>query len=346
MSATMRRVVVDGLNLIRVDEVPVPHPSPGEMRVQVHYVGICGSDTHALVGLHPLLPPSYAPGHEMFGVVDEVGEGVAETWIGQRVAVQPNLHCGDCENCAEGRTNACQSLRWIGCDPSGSLPGGMARYATAPAANIFAIPDHVSDLDAVLAEPLATPVHAARVAGDLTGKRVVVIGAGTIGLLSLVAARRAGAAVVVVCDLEASKMDRALEWGADGTVDGRDPDFSDRVVEALGGLADVVFDCVAEEATIGQAVSVLRRAGTVLVVGVPPTDVAIPLPLVQDWELRIQGCANYTAQDFEAAIAILADGELGGERIITGHYGVDEAVAAFEAAAERTAGKVVIDPRR
>lgn len=344
MSATMRQVLVAGLDEVTVVDSPVPTPGAGDVRAVVVLAGICGSDTHAVAGHHPLLPPPYLPGHELVAVVDQVGPGVDPALVGLRAVIKPNVECGTCVNCVAGRTNACQNLAWIGCDPSGQLPGGMAPYVVAPARNVFPVPDEVSDVDAVLVECLATPVHAARIAGDLAGARVVVIGAGTIGIFSAIAARRAGAARVVVSDPEASKRERAVRLGADAAVDAFDPAFEAAVSRALGGKADVVFDCVGAEGSIRQAVSVLRRAGTLLIVGVPPRDGLVPLPTVQDWELRVQGCANYTPEDIEAAIAIAAAGGLPGDEIVSGVYPLEEATAAFAVAAAGTAGKVVIDP--
>lgn len=338
----MRQVLVAGLNDVMVVESPVPEPGPGEVRVAVTLAGICGSDTHAVAGHHPLLPPPYLPGHELVGTVDKVGTAADPTLHGTRAVVKPNVDCGDCVNCRAGRTNACLTLQWIGCDPTGALPGGMAGYVIAPERNVFPVPDEVSDHDAVLVECLATPIHAARLAGDLTGARVVVIGAGTIGLLSVVAAQQAGAAVVVVSDPVPAKRERARRIGADVAVDAGVTDFAASVHEALGGPADVVFDCVGIESSVRQAVEVLRRAGTLLVVGVPPSDVLVPLTLVQDWELRVQGCANYTAEDISAAIALAADGGLPGEEIVSAAYPVEEAAAAFAAAALGTSGKVVL----
>ncbi len=345
MAATMRQVWVGGLDAVTVVESPIPEPGPGQARVAVSLAGICGSDTHALAGHHPLLIPPYLPGHELVGVVDRIAPDGDQALVGRRVVVQPNVSCGDCVNCRAGRTNACQQLQWIGCDSSGTWPGGMADFVIVPVGNLFPLPDEVSDLDAVLIEPLATPVHAARIAGDLTGCRVAVLGVGTIGLMSVVAARQAGAGVVVVSDLEPLKRERAVRLGADRAVDAAAGDFAAQLVEALGGPADVVFDCVGSEATIAQAVSVLRRAGTLLVVGVPARAGVVPLPLVQDWELRIQGCANYTAADIDTAMAIVADGGLPSDQIVSARFPVEDAVDAFAAAALGTAGKVVVYPR-
>ncbi|MGW0433839.1 zinc-dependent alcohol dehydrogenase [Micromonospora sp. NPDC003197] len=345
-SATMRQVRVAGLNDVTVVDSPVPDVGPDQVRVAVTYAGICGSDTHAIAGHHPFLRPPYLPGHELCGVVDCVGAGADPSLVGKRVVVRPNVECGECVNCRAGRINACQQLAWIGCDSSGKLAGGMAAYVVAPARNIIPVPDEVSDLDAALVECLATPVHAARIAGDLHGANVVVLGAGTVGILCVVAARAAGAATIVVTDLEPAKRERALKLGADAAVDAADPQFATAVRRAYdGGHADVVFDCVAMEVSIRQAFDVLRRAGTLLVVGVPPRAGSVPLPEVQDWEMRIQGCANYTAADMQTAIAIAVAGGLPSEQIVSTVFPVEEAAAAFAAAANGSVGKILVTPR-
>jgi threonine dehydrogenase-like Zn-dependent dehydrogenase len=345
MSATMRQVEVAGVNQVTVIDSPVPEPGPGWVRVAVTLAGICGSDTHAVAGHHPMLPPPYLPGHELIGVVDLVGPGADRALTDRRVVVKPNVDCGECVNCRAGRTNACEKLAWIGCDPSGALPGGMARYVVAPERNIFPLPDEVSDIDGVLVECLSTPVHAARIAGDLAGAKVVVLGAGTIGLLSVIAARHAGAGRIVASDLEPAKRDRAVRLGADVAVDAAAPAFAATVTRALDGPADAVFDCVAIEASLRQGVEVLRRAGSLLVVGVPPREAVVPLPEIQDRELRVQGSAAYTGQDIDAAIAIAASGGLPGDQIVSATYPLEQAREAFADAALGTAGKVVIDPR-
>jgi L-iditol 2-dehydrogenase len=340
--STMKRVVAEQIGRVGVSQVTVPVPGQGQVLVRTSLAGICGSDTHAVAGHHPLLAPPYYPGHEATGTVAEVGPGVTFPVVGQRVMLKPNVSCGECMNCRAGRTNACQNLQWIGCDPSGALPGAMADYLLAPAGNLYAVPDEVTDRQAVLVECLATGVHAARIAGDLTGAKVAVLGAGTIGLFTVLAARRAGAGTIVVTDLAPDKRERALRHGADVAVDAAAQGFADEVRAGLGDPADFVFDCVANEYSVPQAVSVLRRSGTLLVVGVPPRDFAIPMPLVQDWELRVQGCANYTEEDIVTALGMARD--LPEEEIISDSFEFAEAAEAFELAARNTSGKVVVGP--
>ncbi|NHB83771.1 zinc-binding dehydrogenase [Tessaracoccus sp. HDW20] len=220
----------------------------------------------------------------------------------------------------------------------------MADYFVAPSANLFPIPEDVDDTTAALIECLSTPVHAVRIAGDLTGARVVVLGAGTIGILTLVAARRAGASVVAVTDTDAGKLARALRVGADAAVDATADDVDSRLIAALGGPADVVLDCVASERSMNQGICLLRRAGTLLVVGVPPRSAALPMPIVQDWEIRIQGCAAYTEEDVDTSIGIALAGGLPVDELVSATYPLDDIGQAFRAAASDCSGKVLVAP--
>ena len=339
----MRGALVRPTRDVLIEDRPGPSPGAGEVLVRSSLIGICGSDTHALAGHHPFLDADYAPGHEAVGVVAAAGDSAFR--VGDRVLLKPNVACGDCVNCRAERSNACETLSWIGCDTSRRWSGAMAEYFVAPAQNLFAVPDHVDDETAVLVECLATPVHAARIAGDLTGARVVVLGAGTIGALAVVAAVHAGAERVVVTDMEQSKLDRAVRIGASAGVLASADDADDRLRAALDGPADVVFDCVALEGSLRQAVGLVRRAGTVLVVGVPPRDASLPMPLIQDWEIRIQGCAAYTEADVAAALEIAAAGGVPTAEIVTGRVGLDDAAQAFAAASADSSGKVLIDVR-
>lgn len=340
----MRQVMIEPTSGVRLRTSLRPVPGPGEVLVRSALVGICGSDTHALAGHHPFLTAPYVPGHEATGVVVGLGQGVGNLKEGQRVLLKPNVTCGTCVNCVAGRSNACERLAWIGCDPSRTLAGAMADYFTAPAANLYRVPDEVGDQAAVLVECLATPVHAARIAGDLSGARVVVLGAGTIGALCVVAALRAGAGSVVITDMDQGKIDRAVRIGASGGVLASASRLDDDVRAQLGGLADVVFDCVANERSLTQAVELLRRAGTLVIVGVPSRPGTINLPIVQDWELRVQGCAAYTEEDILTSIDIAAVGGIPVAEIISAVLPLPDVTDAFERAAADSSGKVLVAP--
>lgn len=344
--STMSRVVVTAPGSIEVEQVPVPEPTDGEVLVRMLVSGVCGSDTHAAHGKHPFVPLPYHPGHEVVGRVEALGAGVSGVAVGERVTVEPTLVCTRCKQCLAGRENLCENLRFFGC---GYEQGGMADLFTIPATRLHLIPDAFTDEQAALVEPLSTPVHAVRLAsvglGDLTGRSVVILGAGTIGLLVLAAARHRGARNVVVTDVRPDKRERALRLGAAAVVDAAGEDVVREVRDALGESADVVFDCVAVQATVDQAIGMALKAGTVVVVGVPTADVTIPLPLVQDQQVRIQGAATYLPEDYREAIEILSSGEVRAEDMITATFPLDEVASAFEASSRGAEVKVLVRAR-
>jgi len=340
----MRRAVAEPNHGVRLETAPIPTPAPGQVLVRTTLVGICGSDTHAIAGQHPFLTSRYLPGHEATGTVAALGDRTDTLTIGQRVLLKPNVTCGDCPNCQADRSNACTNLTWIGCDPTQRWAGAMADYFLAPEHNLVPVPDTVDDRTAVLVECLATPVHATRITGDITGSRVVVLGAGTIGLLCLIAAQHAGAATTVVTDLDPGKLARATRTGAHGAVPAADPTVNDQILTHLGGPADLVLDCVTNQRSLHQAITLLRRAGTLAVVGVPPRDATLPMPLIQDREIRIQGCAAYTEADIHTALAIAAAGGLPTHEIISMTCTLNHIQNAFAHAHTDSTGKVLITP--
>jgi 2-desacetyl-2-hydroxyethyl bacteriochlorophyllide A dehydrogenase len=305
-------------------------PGAGEAVVRLVLAGICGSDVHAVHGRHPWVPRPYHPGHELVGVVDHAGPGVAVV-PGTRVTVEPILACGTCKRCRGGDYNLCRSMAFFGC----TTPlGGMADRFVIRADRLIPVPDALGDLDAVLIEPLATPVHAVRLAGgDLSGKSVAILGAGTIGLLVLTVARRSNAARIAVCEPLPAKRDLALRLGADSVHDPGDPGVVEDVRADLGESADIVFDCVAIQSTLDQAIAMAVKGGTVVVVGVPSAPVTLALPEVQDLQIRVQGSATYVRDDILAAIDMLVGGAVRAADIVTAVYGLGDAPAAFAAAA-------------
>jgi 2-desacetyl-2-hydroxyethyl bacteriochlorophyllide A dehydrogenase len=294
---------------------------------------------HALHGRHPFIPLPYAPGHEVVGTVRAVDAAVTAVSVGQRVTVEPTLPCWTCKQCRAGRENLCENLRFFGC---GHPQGGMADFFTILANRLHVVPDDLDDRQAILIEPLATPVHAVRLAGPLQGKAVAILGAGTIGLMVLATALHDGARRVVVTDLLDVKRQRALGLGAHAVVDAGRADAAAAVRAALGESADVVFDCVAVQRTVDQAVAMVLKAGTVVIVGVPAADVQVPLPVIQDQQVRIQGSATYLAEDFAASVALLRAGKVRPQDFITGAFSLDDAESAFAAAATGEHVKVIV----
>lgn len=335
---TMRRIVAR-VGEIVLEAAVKPVPLPHEVLVETTVTGVCGSDTHAAHGRHPFVPLPYFPGHEVVGVVRAVGADVAGVAAGDRVTVEPTLPCWDCKMCTTGRSNLCENLRFFGC---GYEQGGMADFFTIPSNRLHVIPDGLSDLQAILIEPLSTPVHAVRISGGVKDKAVVIIGAGTIGLLLLAAARHAGVRTVVMTDMLASKRERALRLGADAVIDAVRPDAVAAIRAELGESADVVFDCVAIQSTVNQAVELAMKAGTVMIVGVPEKPVTVPLPQIQDLQMRIQGSATYMPEDYETSMEIISQGGVKVEDFITSRYPLEQVADAFAASAGGEEVKVVL----
>src|SRR5277367_3229928 len=220
----MRRVVIYP-GRIAVETADIPAPGPNEALIRTLVAGVCGSDLHAAHGRHPFVALPYRPGHEVVGVVEAAGPG-ADCTPGQRVTVAPFLPCWACKMCASGRENLCENLGFFGC---GYSQGGMAGHFTLAADRLYPVPEALDDHAAALIEPLATPVHAVRLAGDVAGRSVAVLGAGTIGLLTLTVLRAHGAAKVISTDPNPGKRARAAALGADATIDARTPDVAGQV---------------------------------------------------------------------------------------------------------------------
>lgn len=335
----IRRVIVNADHEVVVEHTVAPVPEHGEVLVRAVYSGVCGSDTHAQHGRHPHIRLPYAVGHEVVGVVEQSGADVPGFAPGDRVTVEPTLPCWSCKQCRAGRVNLCENLGFFGC---GYAQGGMAELFTIPSDRLHRVPDDLSDLQATLIEPLSTPVHAARLAGPLEGKAVAILGAGTIGLLVLAVVKAQGAARVVVSDVLENKRARALALGADAVVDAAAGDAAAQVRTALGESADVVFDCVAIQSTLNQAVDMALKGGTVIVVGVPARDVTMPLVVMQDQEVRVQGSATYLPEDFAASIELLRSGAVAVDDIVTGRFPLDRAAEAFDASAGGDHIKVLV----
>ena len=336
--STMRRVVVHP-GRIAVETADIPVPGPGEALVRTLAAGVCGSDLHAARGRHPFVPLPYRPGHEVVGVIEAVGSAAGARTPGERVIVEPDLPCWTCKMCATGRENLCENLRFFGC---GYDQGGMADYFTLAANRLHPVPDALDDHTAALIEPLSTPVHAVRLAGEVAGRSVAVLGAGTIGLFTLAVLRAHGCGKVVVTDPNAAKRGRALALGADAAVDARTPDVAGQVREVLGESADIVFDCVAIQSSADQAIAMADKGGTVVVVGVPAAPVTIPLPIIQDHQIRIQGSATYLPADYAESAGLLGRGTVRKADFVTATRPLDQVAEAFELAASGQQVKVLV----
>jgi L-iditol 2-dehydrogenase len=326
---------------VRLIESPRPAPGPGEVLIAVARVGICGSDLHAYHGRHPFIRLPIVPGHEFAGTVVEVGEGVQHLTPGQRVTVEPSLVCGACYHCAHGRYNICEHLKVIGCQTTGA----MGEYLTVPAAKALPLPDQVTWDQAALLEPLAVAVHAARMAGIGPGAKVLILGAGTIGLMTVQTAKALGAEAVMITDLIQERLDLARKLGADYVVNPAATALALALEKAFGPpRADAIIECAGVPATARDAVRVARKGSRIVIAGVFAEEVPVNLGLVQDRELELVGTLMYAEGDFPTALALVRDGRVQVEPLITHRFPLGQAAKAFATADSRQGAlKVLIE---
>lgn len=329
---SIRRVRFADLGRVEIESASRPEPAPREVVVRVTSCGLCGSDATMLSGRHPVIRPPLVPGHEIVGVVARVGAG-ASAVVGARVAVMPQVGCGECRQCRRGHPRLCARMRLIG----GQIVGGAAEEVVVPADALVVVPAEVSDAVLPIVEPLAVAAHAvARVPG-LSGLEVLVVGGGPIGLLVALAAGAAGAAVTLVEPVEAR---RAVVAHFGVTVVGAVPE----------GEVDVVFDCVGGAELPASLLASVVAGGTLVLVGVAAPQVTFDGILLQRQERAILGSHMYTRADFEAALGLLAGGLLPSDAaslaLLFDRRALGDAVAAFDdlVARRSPALKILLEP--
>ena len=312
---------------LAVEDRPDPAPGQRQLVVAVDYCGICGTDLHSTREGPAMLPCDSVLGHEFVGKVVELGQNLVSDWRkGDRVCALPFISCGGCEACLAGRPFECLELGCIGIDQ----PGGFAEYVTTSEFNTLKLPDELAMVDAALIEPLAVGLHAVRVGGMQAGQRVLVIGAGPIGLAVALWARFLGARDVVVSEPAADRRALALSMGATAVV-GAGESLGEQFADATGGPPDILFECVGAPGLIQQCIEIAPRRGMVVPVGVcEQPDTFLPFPALIK-ELRMQFAIAYNRGDYEMVIAMLAQGRIDASPMVTGIVSLDEMPSAFEA---------------
>ncbi len=317
----MKAAVIHAVGELSVETVDDPAPGRRDVVVEVAACGICGTDLHIADGeFAPSLP--IIPGHEFSGRVVELGADVTELRVGDPVAVDPSLFCGECHFCRHGRGNLCDRWAAIGV----SRAGGAAEFAVAPVANCFRLPDSVRLEDAALVEPLACAVRGYDMLPRRLGEHYLIYGAGTMGLMMLQLARRAGAASVSVVELNPGRFETAKLLGASAVVASADE---------LGRPFEVVIDCTGVVAAIEDGLSRVRKGGTFLQFGVAEENAEArfsPFRVYHD-EITIVG-SMAVLHSFERAGELFAGGALDADTMITHRLPLDEypaALAAFRA---------------
>jgi L-iditol 2-dehydrogenase len=329
----MRSVVTDGMNRlavlhapgdVRLEERPVPEPGPREVLVEIAAVGVCGSDVHYFehgrIGPYVVTSPLVL-GHESAGRVAALGPGATRHAVGDRVTLEPGVPCGGCRECRAGRYNLCRDVRFFATPP---IDGAFARFVVIHEDFAFALPDGVSDDAGALMEPLSVGIWACRKASVSAGDRVLVTGAGPIGLLAMQTALAFGATEVTVTDVSPQRLEIARRTGATRALAAGDD----------VGEVDALIECSGHPAALSAGIAALRPAGTAVVVGMGPTEEAtVPLSLIQNREIWLTGVFRYS-NTYPTAIALVSEGRVDLDAIVTGHYDLDDTEAALRSSRE------------
>jgi 2-desacetyl-2-hydroxyethyl bacteriochlorophyllide A dehydrogenase len=330
----MRAVVWEKPGQVTVTEAPDPVPDPGQLVVRVAMCGICGTDVHIADGEFPPTPYPIIPGHEFSGRVAAIGARAPGGWReGERVAVDPSLYCGYCPACRAGRGNLCANWNAIG----DTVDGAFAQYVAVPAVNAYRIPESVSDAQGALIEPLSCAVHGLRRIGDVIGQDVLLMGAGTMGLLLLQLLNRAGARSVTAVDRKSSRLDAASAVGAASTA-------SD-VAELDGRTFAVAVDATGVPAAIEAAFGALDRGGRLLIFGVTSGDAAVslsPFRIYND-EIAVLG-SMAVLNSFGAAAALMADAAIDTGPLLGSPFTLDQFPEALASVRSGEGIKVQVAP--
>ncbi len=303
---------------VRLDEVPVPRPGPGEVLVEVLACGVCASDLHVVTGVTPAGELPQILGHEAVGDVAAVGEGVDDWMVGDRVLVLPAWPCGRCPYCLGGRENLCRALAVPGVD----VDGAQAGFTLADARALTHVPRDVPATQAaILVDAVATPYHALKRAGVTQGSTVAIVGLGGLGMHAIQLARLAGAATIVGVDIDPVNLERATAWGADAVVDASDGKPARRVRELTEGGVEKSIEFVGRNESIDQAIKMLAPGGRAVVVGLTPERLeTLPSALLVSNELEVVGSFGSTMQDVDELVDLLDAGRLDLSRSVTHTY--------------------------
>jgi L-iditol 2-dehydrogenase len=331
----MTAAVLHGPRDLRLEQVPVPVPSYGEVLVRVTAVGVCGSDVHYFehgrIGDFIVDQPLVL-GHETAGVVVAVGPGASPARVGERVSLEPGTSCGRCLECRAGRYNLCSQMRFHGTPP---VNGTLAEYVCVPGDLAFRVPDALSDNATALLEPLSVAIHATRKAGVRDGDAVLVSGAGPIGLLMAQVAAVRGATTVTVTDVSQARLEAAAELGAtEVRLAGHAP---------ADGRFDAYIDCSGAPSAIRAGICSVRPGGAAVLVGMGPDDLQLPLSIVQQRELVVTGVFRY-ANTWPAAISLASSGRIRLDELVTHEFALGSVYEALASGTDPARIKGIVKP--
>ena len=324
--------VLTALKKLERQEVPMPEVGPDDVLVRMGAIGVCGSDVHYYNhGRIGDFVVQFILGHECAGVVVKTGERVKNIKVNDRVALEPGVPCGKCQMCRSGHYNLCPDVRFLATPP---YDGCLMEYVAHPAEYTYKLPDNMTLEQGALVEPMAIGMNAALTGRVKVGDRVVVLGAGCIGLVTMLAAKASGAASVIVTDTIPLRRETALKLGADAALDADGEVLAEvmRITDGCG--ADVVIDCAGFSATVRTALELVRPAGRIVIVGMGAERLDdIPTGPIYSKEISLTAIFRYKNL-YPATIAAIASGKIDINGIVTKRFTFDEVDEAFISAEE------------
>lgn len=312
----MRAAVINSAADLSINDLPDPVPGPGEVVVAVTLAGVCGSDYSLYHGKFDV-PLPVVPGHEGMGTVKEIGSGVSNVDVGQRVVIQPNFACWGCDLCDSGLDNICREKRRLGID----INGVFAQYVKVPARYVWPIPEGLDDRTAALTEPLAVAAHAVKILPPAGGDRVLIIGAGVIGLMTLLLAKLEGADVTALDPL-AEHLELAREMGADATFQigaGNEPEPSS---------FDPIYEASGAPSGFSAAIGLAAPGGRIALLGLPKPEYPVSTTQIVRKELTVMGSMIYT-DEFPRVLKLLGSGKIDPTPLISNMIGLDDLDSAI-----------------
>ena len=338
----MRQAVMTRPGAIEFRETPAPTPGPGQVLLRIQRIGVCGSDVHVYHGKHPFTPYPVVQGHEFSAVVKSVGPGVKNILVGSKVTATPQEVCGTCRPCRRGRYNVCEKLKVRGFQ----APGVAQDFFVTEADKIVMLPDNFTPEQGAFVEPVSVAVHSTGRAGDLTGKNVVVAGAGPIGNLSAQACKCRGAARVLITDVSDYRLEVARKVGIDAVSNVRRETLADAARRAFDGEGfDVAMEAAGAESSLSALVKNIDKGGRIVILAVfaekPPVDVSV----LCEHELTVTGTMMYRHEDYVQAVKWIADGSIRLAPLESRHFPFEQYLEAYryiEAEGEKSM-KVMVD---
>jgi len=342
MSEKMTQQYMPEPKMIAFRQVDIPEVGPDQVLVKIKRIGVCGSDIHVYHGMHPYTSYPVTQGHEVSGKVVKTGEYAKKFVVGQPVTIEPQVFCGRCYPCLHGKYNLCENLKVMGFQTTGT----GSEYFAVDESKVTALPEGMSYDDGAMLEPLAVAVHAAKRFPDIKNAKVVVEGAGPIGILTAQACKALGASEVMITDISDMRLELAKSVGCDYAFNTMHKDFGEAMIECFGpDKADVIYDCAGNDITMNAAIQNARKGSMIVLVAVFAKMANVDLAKLNDSELDLNTSMMYRHEDYVDAIRFVSEGKIQLAPLQSAHFAFadyDDAYKYIDSHRESTM-KVLID---